>query len=623
MDKKDHTRYLICGGVLILALTTLSIRVINLQWLDRDANGLVAKRKPHMRTDIKPAYRGLIVDANEEPLVVNVPLNNLHVDRYHMDDENLISWGVAYKRLHKQEKWLQASESEQKTQLTDMRYYLLNNSLPVELISEHKSFVVSLLAKPLKMDKAKLSSELNHPKKKAFRLAKDLSETEANYIERLLEENRIFGLHFKKHLTRHYPSPTLASHLIGFTRDYQGMAGLEQEFNEQLSGTDGYHKRRSNPSNLSIYSEDEEIKQPESGLDIVLSIDATLQSIVEEELEAGLAFAKAKKGCAIFIDPSTGDIVAMASRPHYNLNTKEGIAEGSRNYIFKTAIEPGSTIKALTVAAGLNEGLIRTNTYIDCENGYFEEKKVVVKDDHPRGRIPVAEILARSNNIGTYKIGRQVGRDRFFEYLDLFGIGKPTALNWKGEARTKGTVNKNSPQEFASATFGYAISVTPMHMAIAYAVIANDGVMMKPNIVKQISKYDGTIVEDYSPSVHHRVLKTEVAKSLRRALVTVTSESYGTAKQARVPGYKVAGKTGTSLKWDKGYKEGRVICSFGGMMPAEKPRLAAYIVIDEPQTNEVKRYGGTLAAPIFSKIAKRAAIHLNIPTTEPIAVTTE
>ncbi len=590
---------------------------MSLQWLDRDAQAQIAKKKPHFRTEIKPAHRGLIVDRSEEPLVVNVPLNDLHVDRYHLDDENLISWGVAYKRLYKTVKWLQASKDERKDMLTEKRFYLLNNALARELIEEHKSFVVSLIAKPLKMDKAELFEQLNHPKKKAFRLSKNMSETEARYIERILDEHYVFGFDFKKHLTRHYPSPTLATHLIGFTRDYQGMAGLEKRFNEQLSGVDGFHKRRSNPNNLSIYSEDEEIQQPVPGLNIVLSLDASLQSIVEEELEVGLAYAEAAKGCAILIQPETGEILAMASRPHYNLNTKEGIAEGSQNYIFKTALEPGSTIKVLTAAAGLNEGHITTRTGINCENGYFKDNGAVVKDDHPKGRLTVTEILAQSNNIGTYKIGRQVGKNRFFHYLDLFGLGGPTLLNWKGEVPTKGKIGA-SKQDFASATFGYAISVTPMHMAIAYSAIANDGVMMTPVLVKQVVANDGTIINDYPIKEQHRVIKTNVAQSLRKALVSVTALSGGTAKLARVDGYEVAGKTGTSYKWDKGYDPNRVICSFGGMMPANDPKLVCYIVVDEPKTKKVSRYGGTLAAPIFSKIAERAAMHMNLPPTEPV-----
>jgi len=170
---------------LILSLTVLSSRVISLQWLDRDKQAKIAKKKPHFRTEVKPAHRGLIVDSNEEPLVVNVPLTDLYVDRYHLDDENLISWGVAYKRNYQTPKWLQASKKERKDILTQERFYLINNATPRELIDEHKSFVVSLLAKPLKMDKAELLNELNHPKKKAFRLCKDMSETEANYIERI------------------------------------------------------------------------------------------------------------------------------------------------------------------------------------------------------------------------------------------------------------------------------------------------------------------------------------------------------------------------------------------------------------------------------------------------------
>jgi len=617
-NPKEHIRFLICGLVLILSLTALSYRVISLQWLPAD-NTQIAQKKPHFKTEYMPAKRGLIVDRDGKPLVANIALNDLYIDRYHLDDENLISWGVACKQLSDTPKWIQASSKERKKMLTERRFYLLNNELPRELIAEHKSFVVGLLANPLKMDKAKLLEALNDPKRKSYRIAKDLPETEASYIDKILEEHYIFGLEFKKRHSRHYHSPTLATHIIGFTgkgKDEKniGIDGIEKHYNNHLKGVDGYYRRRSNPNNLSIYSEEAEILHPESGFDVVLSIDTTLQSIVEEELDAGLAFAKAKKGCVVLIQPETGEILAMASRPHFNLNSKEGIAEGSSSYIFRNAIEPGSTIKVLTVAAGLNEGHINTRTMINCHNGFFKEGRVTVKDDYPKAQLSVTEILAISNNIGTYKIGRQVGRKRHEHYLKLFGIGTPTGLNWPGEAKTKGKAG-SSPQDFAASTFGYAISVTPMHMALAYSAIANDGMMMHPILVKEVLTNEWIAVEKSPPSESHRVIKADVAKSLRRALASVTEEG-GTGTDAAVEGYKVAGKTGTSLKWDKGYDENRVICSFGGMMPADDPKIVCYVVVDEPQTNEVGRYGGTLAGPIFSNVARRAALHMNIAPTE-------
>ncbi len=416
-----------------LALTVLSSRVIQLQWLSNDGSDATQKRSL-VRTEVKPAYRGLIVDRNEEPLVVNVPLTDLHVDRYHMDDENVISWAVAYRQLQGSEKWLYASEEEREDMLSERRFYLINNALAVDLIREHKEIAVELLATPLKIPADQLMAELDHPKKRSFRLKKDLAETEASYLKRLMRENYLFGFDFKKQLTRHYPNPTLATHLIGFTRDYTGQAGLELRYNDQLAGQDGYHKRRSNPNNLSIYNRNDEIKQPTPGLNMVLSIDLGLQAIVDEELEAGLKHAQAQQGCAILMQPETGEILALASRPHYNLNTKEGIADGSRNYIFKSALEPGSTIKVLTAAAAMNERLVYPRTSINCENGYFNDGGVIVKDAYPRSSLTVTEILAQSNNIGTYKIGRQLGRERFFDYLASFGIGAPypPRLAWRG-----------------------------------------------------------------------------------------------------------------------------------------------------------------------------------------------
>ncbi len=623
--KGSQNRYLVCGGLLILALTVLSFRVISLQYLNREDRASANKRASHYTTEVFPAHRGLIVDRNEEPLVVNTPLTDLYIDKYHIDDKDTVSWGVAYKRLRYTPEWNEADVQGKRKLLATMRFRIADTETPASLLLEHNAFIVSILAKPLSMNKGDLLGLLNDPKKKKIYIKKNLNEADAEFIRRKLKENHIRGIYLEKRLTRHYPSPYLATHLIGYTKDYQGETGLESRFNDQLSGTDGYHKRKSNPNNLSIASEEEEFKLPTQGLNLKLSIDTTIQSILEEELEYGLLEAECKKGCAIIIEPSTGDILALAGRPHYNLNTREGVAEGSRNYISKTALEPGSTFKVITAASALNEGLVNIySPLIDCENGYYKDRSVILKDGFPRGQLSVAQILAVSSNIGAYKLGRQVGRKKFFDYVKKFGFGEPTGLNWAGEVRTRGTVG-TSPQEFASATYGYAISATPMHMAVAYATVANNGKKMRPTLVKAVIANDGTVIEDNKPKFERRVIKEDVAIALRRAMTSVTEEG-GTGTLARVPGYKVAGKTGTTRKWEKGgYVMGRYICSFGGILPADTPAFICYVVVDDPMVspNKKKRYGGVLAAPIFSRIAGRTASYMNISPTEAVLTANE
>lgn len=620
-QKTVHRKYIICGVILISCLTAMSYRVISLQWLHRDEQNTASRKSAQYKTELYPAYRGLIVDRNEEPLVVNIPLSDMYADKYHLDDKNLISWGVAYKRLRYTEEWISADRGVRKKMLSNKRFSLADKALAKDLILEHNAFIVSLIAKPLGMTKGELLELLNDPKRKNICIKKNIQESDADYIKRTLKENHIHGLTLKKRLTRKYHSPTLATHLIGYTKDYQGEMGLEKQYNEILSGTDGFHKRKNNPRNLAIYSEDDEFLLPVQGMNVKLTIDTMLQSIVEEELEGGLQDAKAQKGCAIMMDPKTGDILAMAARPHYNLNTREGVATGSSNYIFKTALEPGSTFKVITASTAINEGLVNIHSpLIDCENGYYESGSVVLRDDYPKGKISLTKILATSNNIGTYKVGRQVGKARFFKYLEDYGFGQPTPLNWKGEVKTRAKVGP-APQEFASSTFGYAISATPMHMAIAYSTIANNGQMMRPTIVKSVVAYDGTMIEDHPPKMLRRVLEESTARSLRRALVSVTNVG-GTGTRASVPGYKVAGKTGTTRKWENGkYQKNRYICSFGGMMPADNPAFVCYIVVDDPMTTEMDRYGGTLAAPIFSRIATRASAYMEMNPTESISLT--
>ncbi len=611
-------RFVITGACLILALTILSYRVVCLQWLDREERAKITKRVSHYKVEKFPAYRGLIVDANEEPLVVNIAQTDIFADKYHLNNADHISWTVAYKRLKYNDEWQEADKTARRKMLSNMRYRILSNEKHEHLIEEHKAYVVSHLAMPLKMPKSELLKILQNNKQKYSKIGKNLSEPEADHIEQIVKKSRIKGINFEKRLKRHYPNPTLATHLIGYTKNYKGQLGIERLCDEVLSGTDGYHKRKSDPNNRSIYTEDEEIKLPEQGLNVQLTIDASIQSMVEEELDAGLKFAKAQKGCIIIIEPQTGNVLGMAARPHYNLNTKEGIAQGSNNYIFRTAIEPGSTFKVITASAALNERLVNTRyPLIDCENGYYKDRSIVLRDDYPRGKLSVTEILAQSNNIGSYKLGRQVGKRRFLEYVKRFGFGQPTSIGWKGEVRTKGTVGK-SPQEFASATFGYAISATPMHLAIAYATVANDGVMMKTNLIRRVVANDGTVVEDHPPTIERRVIDEDVSRSLRNALISTTQVG-GTGKQAQVQGFKVAGKTGTTRKWENGgYRKGRYVCSFGGMMPAHNPAFVIYVIVDDPMTTDVKRYGGTLAAPIFSKVATRLADYLDLKPTETL-----
>ena len=250
------------------------------------------------------------------------------------------------------------------------------------------------------------------------------------------------------------------------------------------------------------------LKPPRAGLNVKLTIDMGIQAIVEEELDAGLAEFESVRGAVVLMDPKTGEILAMASRPHFDLNRKENVAENGYNYAIQAIYEPGSTIKIVATSGALNEGLVTPQTSVFCHNGYYNSGGVELKDDHPAGSLTFEGVLQKSNNIGTFSLGRQLGAKRFYEYLHRYGFGKKTGIQLSGEsagiARDTGNV-----MDFSRACFGYAANVTPLQLACAYSVIAGDGKLRKPHIVKALVANDGTVVENYPPEVVGEVLRAE------------------------------------------------------------------------------------------------------------------
>jgi len=352
-----------------------------------------------------------------------------------------------------------------------------------------------------------------------------------------------------------------------------------------------------------------------------------IQAIVEEELDAGLAEFESKQGAVVLMDPKTGEILAMASRPNFDLNVRDILKNGkdnSFNYPIQAMYEPGSTIKIIATSGALNEGLVTPQTSINCHNGYFRSGAVEVTDDHPAGSLSFEGVLEKSNNIGTYSLGRQLGSKRFYDYLANYGFGKKTGIQLSGESAGLAR-NTGNEVDFSRACYGYATAVTPLQLACAYSVIAGDGKLRKPHIIKSLVANDGTLVEDYQPEVVSTVLKPRTAAQMRAALEKVVQDG-GTATLAAVAGFRVAGKTGTVQKYKPKsadnpvghYVPNTYIVSFAGMMPAQDPAFVCIVVVDDPRTQKVNRYGGSIAGPIFSKIATRVASHMNLQPTEPI-----
>jgi cell division protein FtsI/penicillin-binding protein 2 len=616
--------------ILVIGLSVLSARLVQIQLVDRQRYA-ESSRKAYHRTELLPASRGMIVDRHEEPLAKSIPVATVYVDKNHLLDPKMASYGLAYQEASNEPGWNELDPVKQRRRITGIRGELLAKETADVLVSRHLAYAIGILARPLGMRKDELRGKIENARGKWIPIAKDLPEDVADNLREEIERNWIQGFEFENSIKRWYTAPNLATHLTGFTGEVEkkdedgkphtkvlGLFGIESSMESFLAGREGSREHYRDARGLVIPGNSGSLKPPRGGLNVKLTIDMGIQAIVEEELDAGLAEFESVRGSVILMDPKTGEILAMASRPHFDLNHKENIAENGYNYAIQAIYEPGSTIKIVATSGALNEGLVTPQTSVFCHNGYYNSGGVELKDDHPAGSLTFEGVLQKSNNIGTFSLGRQLGSKRFYSYLHNYGFGKKTGIQLSGEssgiARDTGNV-----MDFSRACFGYASNVTPLQLACAYSVIASDGKLRKPHIVKSLIANDGTIVEDYKPEVVNEVLKPKTAMQMRAALEKVVLTG-GTATRAAVPGFRSAGKTGTVQKHNPkgGYMANSYIVSFAGMMPAQDPAFVGVVVIDDPRTQKVNRYGGTIAAPVFGKIAGRVAAQMNLQPTEPI-----
>ena len=386
-----------------------------------------------------------------------------------------------------------------------------------------------------------------------------------------------------------------------------------------LTGKDGYRILKRDPRGLLLAPNMGKLKPPIAGFHVQLTLDLGLQSIVEEELDAALVEYQAERAAVLLVEPKTGQILAVASRPTFDLNEKDNVADASFNYAIQAIYEPGSTLKVVATSAALDLGLANPGTQVFCHHGHLGEGRYSVPDHHPYGWLSFEEVLMKSSNIGTYKLAKQVGRENFVDYLKRFGFTSKSGILLSGEEGGMMADPKNAVN-FSRMAYGYGVSVTPLQVAMAYAAIANGGNLMKPQIVQSVTANDGTVVQAYEPEIRQRVMSARTSEWMRKALTKVVSKK-GTASRAAVAGFLGAGKTGTSLKirpGGRGYYDDRYVVSFAGMLPAEDPAFVCVVVIDDPRTTEVKRYGGTIAAPVYANIARRTAAYMGLTPTEPI-----
>jgi cell division protein FtsI/penicillin-binding protein 2 len=617
--------------ILVAGLSVLSLRLVKIQLVDRQ-HYAANSRKAFDRTEILPAIRGMVVDRHEEPLAKSIPVSTVYIDRYQLEDPKLASYALAYQEASEEPGWDQLDQSSRTKKVRSLRGAILANQTKEDIVAKHLAYAIGVLSRPMGLRRDVLREMIESNKGKWFPVVKDLPEDTADDLRGMVAKHWIQGFEFRNSIKRWYTAPTLATHTLGYTGEKEetepdgktltrvvGQFGIESSMESYLAGRDGWREHRRDAYGLVMPGDSTSLLPPRAGLNVQLTIDMGLQAIVEEELEACMKEFIAPRGAVVMMDPRTGEVLAMASRPHFDLNRRVGIAENGYNFALQAVYEPGSTFKLVATSGVLNEGLAGPFTSVFCHNGNFAEGKIQVPDHHPYGSLTLEGVLVKSSNIGAYKLARQLGVKRFYEYAGRFGFGHKTGIQLSGES--SGTIhNTGNAVDFSRASYGYALNVTPLQMACAYSAIASDGKLRKPSIVKALIANDGTVVEDFRAEVASVVMKPETARKMRTALRKVT-ETGGTATLAAVPGYKVAGKTGTAKRYNPkggGYLANSYTVSFVGMLPAVDPRFVCIVVIDDPKTTKVSRYGGTIAAPAFSRIAARAASYMNIPTTEPI-----
>ena len=433
-----------------------------------------------------------------------------------------------------------------------------------------------------------------------------------------LKKAALSGVRFRSEQKRFYPKRELAANVIGFvgTDDY-GLAGIEQTYQGKLKGMvysqpieqDGRGRNIQNLGSLS--------RSNLGNYDLMLTLDEVIQFTAEYHLTKQVERYKADSGMAVVMNPNSGEIYAMANVPQFNPNNYNKFTpETRKNNTVVSSYEPGSIFKPIVAAAALDNGIAQPHDKFFCENGSFKigGRNIGEAANHEYGSLSMQEIIAKSSNIGAIKIAQKLGKDSFYEYIRKFGFGEKTSIRLPGVSSGLLGKRKNwNERSLASISFGQEIAVTPLQMVVALSAIANGGTLMEPHIAKALMR-DGKIIKEIKPKKIRRVISEKTSRQMMEILKFVVEN--GTGKKAAIDGFEVAGKTGTAQKYiaeTQSYSKTEFISSFIGYAPADNPRLAILVMIDNPKG---RHWGGVVAAPVFVKIAEKSLRHLNVTSSK-------
>ncbi len=547
MDPLTWRLTLICG--LFAMLTAgLGARLVHLQIAHTDFLQAQGDARTLRIVDI-PSYRGMITDRRGTPIAISTPVHAIYADP----------------------SVFQAKRSELKKLAALLGYTPLALKMKIE---QHPHRVFVYLKRGLTPDVAKKIKALN-----------------------------LTGIGIKREFRRYYPAAMQTAQLTGFTDiDDHGQAGLELTFEQNLKPTIG--KKRVLEDRTGRWVKDLDYFQPaKQGEDIALSIDLRIQGFAYRALEKAIQQYQAKSATLVMIDIPTGEILAMVSAPSFNPNNRQechGIH--TRNRALTDLYEPGSTIKAFTIASALASRQFTSESIIDTTPGTYQIGKHVVKDVRNYGVLSLKEVLSKSSNVGISKITLALPSEQLVETFRKLGLGDSIHTPFPGERKGVLPLPPKNPFAHATLAFGYGLSVTPLQIAHAYATLASGGLKMPVSLIK---------IQDPNRQLRERVLPEDVANATMEVLMDVLART-GTGARANIPGYKTAGKTGTiRVVGPHGYDKNRHIGLFAGVTPVDNPRLATVIIVEEP--NEANYYGGLVAAPIYKSVVGKALYILNVP----------
>lgn len=545
-------RHLLVLILLILLFGLIGARAITLQVTDRDF--LQSQGEARMeRVDSISASRGMILDRNGEPLAVSAPLTTLWADPRLFDQENVAQLSKALGVTHQ---WL--------SQRTD----------------NGKSFVY---------------------------LKRHMIPEQAEAILDL----KLAGVFGQTEYKRFYPAGEVTAQIIGLTNvDEAGQEGIELAFNNVLSGADGKKRVLKDLYGRTV-RDVESIKAVAPGKNLYLTIDQNLQYLAYRELKAAVTQYHAVAGSLVLMDVVTGEILAMVNQPSFNPNNRASLVYAqARNRSVTDAFEPGSVVKALTLAAALEGGKLTPTSVFNTSPGYRRYDGHTIRDSRDYGKLSMTDVLVKSSNIGASEIALSVGGEEVWKTFYELGLGQVSGVGLPGESAG---LLPNRPNwkdiEAATLSYGYGFTVTPLQLVVAYGAIANDGVKVQPMMIR-----DGTA------QVGKRVLSESTAVKMQDMLEQVVLTGTGRAAQSKL--YRISGKTGTSHKVGaEGYTDNRYVGTFAGFAPASNPRLAMVLTIDDPQGE--KYYGGEIAAPAFGRIMEAALQLLNVTPDQNLAESAE